>query len=49
MSQTVKAIRVDAFGGPEVLKMIDLTLPEVGEGQALVPCRITRAWRAPAL
>ena len=36
MSQTVKAIRVDAFGGPEVLKMIDFTLPEVGEGQALV-------------
>jgi NADPH2:quinone reductase len=32
----MKAIRVHAFGGPEVLKLEDVQTPEVGEGQILV-------------
>ncbi|HXY40367.1 MAG TPA: quinone oxidoreductase [Vicinamibacteria bacterium] len=32
----MKAIRVDAFGGPEVLRAVDLETPQPGTGQLLV-------------
>ncbi len=35
----MKAIRVEQFGGPEVLKLAEATVPAVGAGQALVRLR----------
>ena len=32
----MKAIRIHGFGGPEVLRVDDLPLPEPGPGQARV-------------
>jgi NADPH:quinone reductase len=32
----MKAIQVTEFGGPDVLKMVDLDRPDVGEGEAVV-------------
>src|SRR4051794_19543951 len=38
----VRAIRIDEWGGPEVLRLVeDAPVPEPGEGQVLV--RVTRA------
>ena len=37
----MKAIRVDEFGGPEVLQLVEMPEPEAGEGQVLV--RVARA------
>src|SRR5437868_5138233 len=34
--KTIKAIRVDEHGGPEVLKVVEIPLPEPGDGQVLV-------------
>ena len=36
MSQMVKAVQIDAFGGPEVLKFVDVALGEPGPGEAVV-------------
>ncbi len=36
----VKAIEIDEFGGPEVMKLVDLPEPEAGPGESLV--RISR-------
>jgi NADPH:quinone reductase len=32
----VKAVQIDEFGGPEVLKVVDLPKPEPGKGQVLI-------------
>jgi NADPH:quinone reductase len=32
----VKAVQIDEFGGPEVLKVVDLPKPEPGDGQVLI-------------
>jgi NADPH2:quinone reductase len=37
----VKAILIEEFGGPEVLQLVDLPVPEPGEGEVLI--RVTRA------
>lgn len=37
----MRAIRIDEFGGPEVLRLAEMPDPEAGEGQALV--RVSRA------
>ena len=37
----MKAIRIDEFGGPEVLKMEEIPDPEPGEGQVLVKVQAT--------
>ncbi len=37
----MRAVRVDRFGGPEVLEVVDLPTPEPGEGEVLV--RVARA------
>ncbi len=36
MSQSVKAVRIDAFGGPEVMKFVDVTVGEPGPGEARI-------------
>lgn len=36
MNQTMKAIRIDQHGGPEVLRLQEVPKPEPGPGQALV-------------
>ena len=36
MSTTMKAVHVTAHGGPEVLKVVDVPVPEPGEGEVLV-------------
>ncbi len=36
MTQTVKAVRIDAFGGPEVMKFVDIEVGDPGPGQARV-------------
>jgi NADPH:quinone reductase len=36
MSQTVKAVQIDAFGGPEVMKLVDVAIGSPGAGEALV-------------
>jgi NADPH:quinone reductase len=37
----VRAIQIEEFGGPEVLKLADLPVPEPGEGEVLI--RVSRA------
>ncbi len=37
----MKAVRVEEFGGPEVLKLVNLPDPEPGEGQLLVQIKAT--------
>jgi len=37
----MRAIQVQEFGGPEVLRLVDVPVPEPGEGEVLV--RVTRA------
>ena len=37
----VRAVQIDEFGGPEVLKVVDLPIPEPAEGEVLV--RVARA------
>ncbi|MGI8596307.1 MAG: quinone oxidoreductase family protein [Thermoleophilaceae bacterium] len=37
----MRAIRIDEFGGPEVLQMVDAPEPEPGEGQVLI--KVSRA------
>ncbi|HEV2875318.1 MAG TPA: NADPH:quinone oxidoreductase family protein [Thermoleophilaceae bacterium] len=32
----MRAVQIDEFGGPEVLKVVDLPKPEAGEGQVLI-------------
>jgi NADPH2:quinone reductase len=32
----MRAIRIDEFGGPEVLKVVDVPLPEPGDGEVLI-------------
>jgi NADPH2:quinone reductase len=36
MSQTVKAVQLTSFGGPEVMKFVDVTVGDPGPGQARV-------------
>jgi NADPH2:quinone reductase len=36
MAETMRAVGVNAFGGPEALEVIEQTVPEPGEGEALV-------------
>jgi len=36
MSQTVKAVKLSSFGGPEVMKLVDVTVGDPGPGQARV-------------
>ena len=36
MSQTVKAVQLSSFGGPEVMKLVDVTVSDPGPGQARV-------------
>jgi NADPH:quinone reductase len=36
MSQKAKAIRIDAFGGPEVMKLVEVEVGAPGPGEALV-------------
>jgi len=36
MSQTVKAVRIDAFGGPEVMKFVDVSVGDPGPGEARI-------------
>ncbi len=36
---TMKAIRVEEFGGPEVLQVVDVERPSPGEGEVLVEVR----------
>jgi NADPH:quinone reductase len=36
MSQTVKAVQLSSFGGPEVMKLVDVTVGDPGPGQARV-------------
>ena len=36
MSQTVKAVQLTSFGGPEVMKLVDVTVGDPGPGQARV-------------
>lgn len=36
MSQRVKAVQIDSFGGPEVLKLVDIEVGEPGPGEARV-------------
>lgn len=36
----MKAVRVEQFGGPEALKLVDIPLPEPGEGQVLVKTEV---------
>src|SRR6185436_15076062 len=37
----MRAIRIEEFGGPEVLQLADLPVPEAGEGEVLI--RVARA------
>jgi NADPH:quinone reductase len=37
----VKAVQIEEFGGPEVLRVVDLPRPEPGEGEVLI--QVTRA------
>jgi NADPH2:quinone reductase len=37
----MRAIRIDEWGGPEVMRVVDADVPEPGEGQVLI--RVTRA------
>jgi NADPH:quinone reductase len=37
----MRAIRIDEFGGPEVLKVADVAVPEAGDGQHLI--KVSRA------
>ena len=32
----MRAVQIDEFGGPEVLKVVDIPKPEPGEGQVLI-------------
>ena len=36
MSQTAKAVQLSSFGGPEVMKLVDVTVSDPGPGQARV-------------
>ena len=36
MEETVKAIRIERTGGPEVMQLVDVDLPAPGPGQARV-------------
>ena len=36
MSQVVKAVQITSFGGPEVLKFVDVSIGEPGPGEARV-------------
>ena len=36
MTQMVKAVRIDAFGGPEVMKFVEVEVGDPGPGQARV-------------
>lgn len=36
MAETMRAVGVNAFGGPEVLEMLEQPVPEPGEGEAVV-------------
>src|SRR5436190_4580972 len=37
----MRAIQIEAFGGPEVLELADVPVPELGEGEVLI--RVSRA------
>ena len=37
----MRAIQIQAFGGPEVLELVDVPAPEPGDGEVLI--RVTRA------
>src|SRR2546421_7938517 len=37
----MRAIQIEEFGGPEVLRLADLPVPEPGEGEVLI--RVSRA------
>jgi NADPH:quinone reductase len=39
MSEMVKAVQIDAFGGPEVMKIVDVALGAPGPGEALIEHR----------
>ncbi len=39
MSQPMRAVQVSAFGGPEVLKLAEVPIPEPGPGQVLIRVR----------
>jgi NADPH:quinone reductase len=32
----MRAVRIDEFGGPEVLQVVDLPTPEPGDGEVLI-------------
>src|SRR3954466_7524447 len=36
MSETMRAIQITEFGGPEVLQLVDLPQPEPGDGEVLI-------------
>ena len=36
MSQMVKAVRIDGFGGPEVMKVVDVAVGEPGPGEVRI-------------
>src|SRR3954454_22554671 len=36
MSETMRAIQITEFGGPEVLRLVDLPQPEPGDGEVLI-------------
>ncbi|MEA5154834.1 NADP-dependent oxidoreductase [Raineyella sp.] len=39
MAETMRAMKYDTYGGPEVLRLTDLPLPKVGPGEVLVRVR----------
>src|SRR4051794_32008912 len=41
VSRAMRAIQIEAFGGPEVLKLVELPTPEPGDGEVLI--RVARA------
>ncbi len=47
--RTVKAARIEEFGGPEVLRMADLPTPEPGEDEILIELRASGVNRADVL
>jgi NADPH2:quinone reductase len=38
---SMRAIQIEEFGGPEVLQLADVPVPEAGEGEVLI--RVNRA------
>src|SRR2546423_14827175 len=40
-SEPMRAIQIEEFGGPEVLQLVDLPVPEAGDGEVLI--RVDRA------